>query len=79
MLQRLPEVLRGRAVSRSTHYRDIENGLWTRPVVIGTRAVAWPGDECEALIAARIAGKSPDEIRDLVKLLEEQRTQQAAA
>lgn len=67
---RLNAVLRERGRSRSSHYQDIQQGLFTRPVAIGLRAVGWPVDELETLNAARIAGKSDQEIRDLVLKLE---------
>lgn len=67
---RLPVVLRERGRSRSAHYLDIQQGLFTRPVPIGARAVGWPSNELAALNAARISGKSDDEIRDLVTKLE---------
>ncbi len=67
---RLPAVLRERGRSRSAHYQDIQQGLFTPPVAIGARAVGWPADELAALNAARIAGKSDDEIRALVAKLE---------
>lgn len=67
---RLPAVLRERGRSRSTHYLDIQQGLFTRPVSIGARAVGWPENEVAALNDARIAGKSDDEIRALVARLE---------
>ena len=55
--------------SRSTNYLRISQRLWTRPVSLGPRAVGWPAREVAALNAARIAGKSDDEIRDLVTKL----------
>ena len=67
---RLPAVLRERGRSRSAHYLDIQQGLFTHPVQIGLRAVGWPAHEVAALNAARIAGKSDDEIRSLVVKLE---------
>ena len=67
---RLPSVLRERGRSRSAHYLDIQQGLFTRPVLIGQRAVGWPADEVAALNAARIAGKSEEEVRALVAELE---------
>lgn len=70
VIQRLRPVLHARGRSRSSHYLDIQQGLFTRPVLIGTRAVGWPSSEVEALNAARIAGKSDDEIRALVVNLE---------
>jgi len=66
---RLPNVLRERGRSRSAHYLDIKQGLFTRPVKIGLRAVGWPAGEVAALNAARIAGKSDEEIRELVTKL----------
>ena len=59
---------------RSTLYLRISQGLWTRPVKIGPRAVGWPADEVSALNAARIAGQSDAEIRALVTRLEAART-----
>jgi prophage regulatory protein len=70
---RLPVVLRERGRSRSAHYLDIQQGLFTRPVQIGARAVGWPANELTTLNAARIAGKSDDEIRRLVITLESAR------
>ena len=67
---RLPAVLRERGRSRSAHYLDIHQGLFTQPVTIGLRAVGWPADEVAALNAARIAGKTDAEIRALVVKLE---------
>lgn len=67
---RLPTVLRERGRSRSAHYLDIQQGLFTAPVPIGARAVGWPAAELAALNAARIAGKSDDEIRALVARLQ---------
>ena len=51
----------------------IKAGLLTRPVPIGARAVGWPDYEVEAINAARIAGKTDDEIRVLVEYLQGQR------
>jgi len=70
---RLPAVLRERGRSRSTHYLDIQQGLFTRPVAIGARSVGWPEHEVEALNEARIAGKDDGEIRALVARLEASR------
>ena len=66
---RLPTVIRRRGRSRSAHYLDIQEGLFPHPVSIGARAVGWPEYEVDAINAARIAGKSDDEIRGLVKEL----------
>lgn len=63
------EVRKRRARSNSSHYADIKNGLFIEGVRIGPRATATPDYEVDALIAARIAGNSEDEIRVLVKQL----------
>jgi prophage regulatory protein len=59
--------------SRSTIYHRISQGLWTRQVSLGARSVGWPAGEVDALNAARIAGRTDDEIRELVKVLEQYR------
>lgn len=64
--------------SRSTIYLRISQGLWTKPVALGARSVGWPESEVDALIAARIAGKSDAEIRALVVTLEASRSAAAA-
>lgn len=55
--------------SRSTIYLRISQGLWTRPISLGARAVGWPAGEVSVLNAARIAGLSDDRIRELVHRL----------
>ena len=76
-LLRLQPVLSRIGQSRTQHYNCVAAGLMTRPVQIGARAVAWPEHEVDAIIRARIAGKSSDEIRALVHRLHAAR--QAAA
>ena len=71
---RLPSVLRKRGRSRSSHYLDIKQGLFTPPVSIGARAVGWPENEVMTINAARIAGKSDAEIRELVSELKIKRS-----
>jgi prophage regulatory protein len=68
-LLRLPAVKGESGLSRSTLYFRIAQGLWTRPVSLGGRAVAWPADEVQALNAARIAGQADSDIRQLVQRL----------
>ena len=67
---RLPAVKSESGLSRSTLYLRVSQGLWTKPVSLGARAVGWPSGEVAALNAARIAGKTDDEIRALVAKLE---------
>jgi prophage regulatory protein len=70
---RLPAIKTSTGLSRSTIYLRIEQGMFMRPVSLGGRAVGWPANEVAALNAARIAGKSDTEIRDLVTKLEASR------
>ena len=70
MILRLPAVRIQSGLSRSTIYLRISQGLWTKPINLGARAVGWPSSEVEALNAARIAGKTDEEIRELVTKLE---------
>lgn len=55
--------------SHASIYNAIKDGLFTTSVSIGKRAVGWPDYEVKAINAARIAGKSEDEIRELVSRL----------
>lgn len=64
--------------SRSTIYRKISKGLFTKPVSIGGERVAWPANEVQAIINARIAGKSDEEIKVLVTELEAARSNTGA-
>jgi prophage regulatory protein len=65
-LSRLPDVLRRTGRSRASHYDDIVVGVMVPPIRIGIRAVAYPDHEVDAIIRARVAGRSADEIRHLV-------------
>lgn len=61
--------------SNTSIYTAIRSGLFTKPVAIGQRAKAWPDYEVKAIVRARIAGKSNDDIRDLVNRLHQQRVE----
>ena len=67
---RLPSVKTESGLSRSTIYLRIAQGLWTKPVSLGARAVGWPSGEVTAINAARISGKTDEEILVLVTKLE---------
>ncbi|STY31511.1 prophage CP4-57 regulatory protein AlpA [Legionella wadsworthii] len=67
---RLPAVKISSGLPRSTLYLRISQGLWTKPISLGARTVGWPAHEVTALNAARIAGKTDEEIRALVCHLE---------
>lgn len=72
---RQPRVSAESGLARSTLYLRIDQRLWTRPVNLSARAVGWPAEEVAAINAARIAGKSDEEIRHLVTKLEAARIQ----
>lgn len=74
-LNRKPHVLKKSGISKSTLHNRIKDGLFPPPISIGARAVAWPSNEVESLINAQIAGKTHDEMRLLVKVLVEKRTE----
>lgn len=59
--------------SHASIYTAVRDGLFTVPVSIGQRAVGWPDTEVKALVAARIAGQTDDQIRELVNRLHEAR------
>lgn len=77
-------ILRRKAVeaetgySRSTLYLRVAQGLFTKPVKLGARAVGWPAREVRAINDARIAGRSDAELRLLVATLEAARSRQSA-
>jgi prophage regulatory protein len=76
---RIPATKFHSGYSRSTIYLRITQGLWTKQISLGPRAVGWPAKEVEALNAARISGMSDDQIRELVKTLQAERSALAAA
>lgn len=55
--------------SHASIYNAIKAGTFTKPVQIGQRSVGWPSEEVQAINAARIAGKSDADIRELVDKL----------
>ena len=67
---RLPTVKTRTGLSRSTIYLRISEGSFPKPISLGARAVGWPDNEVDAINSARIAGKSDEEIRELVLKLE---------
>jgi prophage regulatory protein len=80
LIFRLPEVKRvmGHRADASV-YNAIRAGLFTTGVAIGQRAKGWPDYEIDAINAARIAGKSDAEIRELVTVLHAKRAEITAA
>lgn len=69
VLRLLPMMARS-GLARSAHYKLIDAGLWTRPIRLSARAVGWPSHEVDAILAARVAGRTDAEIRAPVIKLE---------
>ena len=61
------------AMSRSTLRLRVKQGLMTPPLRISDRCTVWPEHEISAINGARVAQKSNDEIRELVRQLQQER------
>ena len=72
-IMRKPETLKKLGLSKSTLHARINDGLLPPPVSLGARAVGFIEHEIEAVLAAIVAEKSNDEIRNLVSNLVLQR------
>ena len=79
IFERAAEVVPAVGVSRATFFANIQRGLWTTPVALGPNSSAWPKHERLAIMAAKMAGKTDDEIRALVIRLHAQRIELAKA
>jgi prophage regulatory protein len=64
-LIRLPQVRSTTGDGTTKVYQDIQDGLLPRPVK-RARSSYWPEHEIDAVVAARIAGRTDDQIRILV-------------
>jgi prophage regulatory protein len=78
-LLKKPTILKACGISKSTLHNRINDGLFTPPVSIGARAVAWPSNDVESITRAIIAGKGNDEIKLLVKVLIQKRKEREVA
>lgn len=64
--------------SHASIYNGVRAGLFPKPVKIGERASGWPSEEVQAINAARIAGASDEQIRELVNQLHAKRAEKLA-
>ncbi|MCF8169201.1 MAG: AlpA family phage regulatory protein [Rhodoferax sp.] len=64
--------------SDSSITSNVRAGTLTKPIQLGPRSVGWPDYEIKAITAARIAGKSDDQIRALVNSLHAKRQELAS-
>ncbi|WP_417724095.1 helix-turn-helix transcriptional regulator [Salipiger sp.] len=60
--------------SRPYLYALMKDGLFPRPVKWGDKFSVWPEDEVYAVINARVAGRSNEELRQLVAELTDARS-----
>jgi prophage regulatory protein len=70
---RYPQVTAENGWSRSTILRRIHARLFPEPIALSSRSVGWRAQEVVAVNAAVIRGASEDEIRELVRTLEQHR------
>jgi len=73
-LIRRPEVQDRTSLSKTAIYDRIHQGTFPPPVPIGSNSVAWATDEIDYIIAAMIAGKSEDDLREIVTALKARRS-----
>lgn len=64
---RLPELTALLGIGKSSVYLLVANGLLPPPIHISTRCSTWPLGEIRAVVGARAAGKSDDEVRLVVR------------
>lgn len=55
--------------SHTSIYASVKEGLFPDSIPLSARAVGWPADEVQAVVAARVAGVDDAELRALVQQL----------
>lgn len=78
-LLRAPAVCARMGKGRATLHEDVQRGVLSPPVKLGSRWAAWPEHEIDQILRARIAGWSDDQLRNLVKRLVAERKSIAPA
>lgn len=78
-LIRLPQVMDAMGLRATSIYARAKAGLITPPIKLTPRSSAWPESEIVAINHALIAGKSEDQLRELVRQLIEARSHSSAA
>lgn len=76
---RLEPMLDRSGLKRTPAYRLMREGLWPCGVKLGPRMVAWPESEVDAVLGARVAGQTDEQVRTLVQRLHAARAHGAAA
>ncbi|MFN3723663.1 MAG: helix-turn-helix transcriptional regulator [Paracoccaceae bacterium] len=57
----------------STLYAHIDRGMFPKPVALSRRFVVFPQENVTAIINARLAGKTDEDVRQLVSEIMEKR------
>jgi prophage regulatory protein len=70
---RRPEVLELTGWSKSTLYNRIESQHFIKPISLGQRSIGFVSSEVNAVLSAMIQEKAPEEIKQLVQELINQR------
>ncbi len=76
---RKPEVLKLTGFSKSTLQNRVDEGLVPAPINLGDRAVGFLEIEIQKVLAAMAAGRSKEEIKELVEYLVDSRHKYAEA
>lgn len=63
---RRPDVLNMTGWSKSTLYNRINEGLFIKPISLGSKSVGFPYSEVQQIINFMVASKSQGELRQLV-------------
>jgi len=74
---RRPEVLELTGWSKSTLYNRIESQHFAKPISLGERSVGFVSNEVNAVLHAMIEEQTPEQIKELVCELIQQRKQVA--
>lgn len=69
VMQRIPAIAARMGKCRTVLYEDAKRGLLTKLVKLGPRSVGLPASEVTALLNARIAGATDQQLKDLVQRL----------
>jgi prophage regulatory protein len=76
-IMRKAEVLQATGISNTTLFEQIKDFKFIKGFNIGGRAVGWFEHEVAAIIMARAAGRSEDELKSLIELMTAKREQAA--
>ena len=75
----IEQVLKRKAIGRSTLYGEIRSGKFPKPVSLGVRKIAWPEHEIDQMMQLYLQSPTEEEMRDFVKSLEAKRLVEGVA